>query len=619
MCPGSLADPVGKASVAAGDPAPQKSVPIRGRGWIILAALAVLAVYAVSLSLLPKDVFWMPDEGAKYMEMLSVHWPGEPRYVVPFPARRIDTRFEFLPHPEIFPRPSIFPGGRLYIAFQTSIIFPFVSSVPFWLFGVTGIYLMPLLSGWGTALISGALIFRLQRRWAAFAVLLVGLATPVWFYSMVFWEHTIACFLAMLAVYVVAVSPRWHVAPVLAVAVALITAVILRIEMLTVAISVFLGWGIASFAASAPPATPMRRTRARVRFPRWALYFLLGALTIGLLLLLSASLTMRHHKLLSLVPVRIEGGIAGLWNAPIAFVEILVHAAISEGPTISDTIAIVVAGAVLLCGIGAFLRSTRAEALLVLPSCGVLLAFSIFLVSTTEPYRSLHGLFPAAPFLIVWPYALRHAWRTRGYAPLALTHVALFSLVIGVVAISGAYVAHGRLEVGMEWGQRYLLVLYPLLAVLTLVSLRTYHLSERPRWLKRAFTTVVAALMVTGIALEVRGVAMLYDTRQKLSTWNQALREEGPVITDSWWLPTAVAVLFTEHEMFCLPNRKSIPRWLELAAASGMTRFTVVSFDPDSAARFEDSGAQRLAERVVDGLYLTVLAPAEHGAKAPTP
>src|ERR1700687_4433276 len=560
MCPGSLTEPLGKASAPERLSAAQSTAPIR-RGWTILAALGVLAIYAISLSVLPRDVFWMHDEGAKYMEMLSVHWPGEPRYVVPFPARRIDTRFEFLPHPEIFPHPSIFPGGRLYIAFQSSIIFPFVSSVPFWLFGVTGIYLMPLLSGWGTAVVSGALMFRLHRHWAAFAVLLVGLATPVWFYSLVFWEHNIACLLAMLALYVVVVSPRWHAASVLAVSVALITAVILRIEMLTVAVSTFLGWGVASLAAGAPPKAPAQRLPARWPFPRWTLYLVLGVFTIGLLLLLDASLTTRHRKLLSLVPVRIESGVTGLWNAPIAFVEILVHAAISEGPTISDTVAIVVAIAVLVCGAAAFVRSARAEALLLLPSCGGVLGFSVFLLCTTEPYRSLHGVFPVAPFLIVWPYALRRAWSTRDYTLLVLTHVALIGLITGLVAIAASYVAHGRLDVGMEWGQRYLLAIYPLLSILTLVSLWSYHASARPRWLKRAFTAAVVAMMITGVALQVRGVTMLYETRQKLSAWNQALREKGPVIIDAWWLPTAVAVLFTEHEMFYLRDRKNIPRW----------------------------------------------------------
>jgi hypothetical protein len=37
--------------------------------WTVAAAVLVAVVYGVSLSILPKHVFWMPDEGAKLFEL----------------------------------------------------------------------------------------------------------------------------------------------------------------------------------------------------------------------------------------------------------------------------------------------------------------------------------------------------------------------------------------------------------------------------------------------------------------------------------------------------------------------------------------------------------------------
>ncbi len=579
---------------------------IRGHGWTILAALAVLGIYAASLSILPRHVFWMPDEGAKYMELHSVHWAGDIRYEVPFPARRIDPGFEFLPHPELFPRPSIASDGSLYLAFQTPVLFPLVSRVPLRLFGLTGIYVLPLVSGWCIAILSGALMSRIHPRWAPFAVLLVGVATPVWFYSLVFWEHTVACVFALLAVAIVTASPRWRPAAVLAVTAALTAAATLRFEMLAFAVAVFLGWGVSSLAARRQPSVPaLTPPAAHWPLRRWVLHFLLVAFAAGLLVVFDAALTLRHRKLLVSVPVRIEAALTGLWSAPGSLVEVFIHSPISEGPAISDAIAITAGIAVLLCFVAAFVKSARAEAVFVLPGCAALLAFSLFLLCTAQSYRSLHGLFPVAPFLILWPYALRHAWRERSHILLALTNVSLFHFATGLVAISMSYISGGKLEVGMEWGQRYLLILYPVLAIATLVSLRTYQRSERPQWLRRAFTAAVAAMMIVGVGLEIRGLTMLYNTRQGLSKWERALRAEGPIVTDVWWLPSAVAVLFTEHEMFFVSGRADTARWVELAAVHGVSHFTFASLKPVAAREFGTRGVRRIAERAVDGLHLT--------------
>jgi hypothetical protein len=112
-------------------------------------------------------------------------------------------------------------------------------------------------------------------------------------------------------------------------------------------------------------------------------------------------------------------------------------------------------------------------------------------------------------------------------------------------------------------------------------------------------------MMIVGIGLEIRGLTMLYNTRQGLSKWERALRAEGPIVTDVWWLPSAVAVLFTEDEMFFVSRRADTARWVELAAVQGVSRFTFASLKPVEAREFGTRGVRRIAERSVDGLHLT--------------
>ena len=84
-----------------------------------------------------------------------------------------------------------------------SATFAVPSSFPYRLFGDPGLYLLPLAAGlltlpavWSLAgMLSGARVGR--------AVPLASLGTPLWFYSLTFWEHTPAACLAVWSVLLV--------------------------------------------------------------------------------------------------------------------------------------------------------------------------------------------------------------------------------------------------------------------------------------------------------------------------------------------------------------------------------------------------------------------------------
>ena len=209
--------------------------------------------------------------------------------------------------------------------------------------------------------------------------------------------------------------------------------------------------------------------------------------------------------------------------------------------------------------------------------------------------------------MVVWPYVVPYAWRVRNYSLLTLATLALLYLSIGCTAILYTYGTPIGLRVGLEWGQRYSLALYPILAVLSLVALQIYRESARPGWLKAAFAILVSVMVMIGFQFEVRGLAAMRADRQKLADWEHALRTEGPIITDVWWLPAALAPLFEKHQMFFVDQRGDVARWVGLATQHNVASFTFASMWPAKEGEFGGAAIRQVPEhsRSVSGLYLT--------------
>lgn len=164
--------------IAAGEPR---------RRWLWAAAALVLLAYLGAFALMPKDGFWVCDEGAKFIQVQGLLRGHYRDYAVDWPGQAYDPTFRHSPFRLSFGR---IVDGRLYVSFPP--FFALVSSFPFRLFGHAGLYVLPL----GAGLATLWMVWRLAGRLEAppgtrpLAVLLVGLGTPLWFYSLTFWEHT---------------------------------------------------------------------------------------------------------------------------------------------------------------------------------------------------------------------------------------------------------------------------------------------------------------------------------------------------------------------------------------------------------------------------------------------
>ncbi len=581
-------------------------------GWSAAAAVGVLLSYVTVLWGMPKHVFWSPDEGGKFIELHCIAWHAGLRYSMPYAAQRIDPEFKFYPHVstpdgDTFPYPVAGSGGT--VRFNWPIWFPLLSGFMLRAFGLPGIYVIPLLSGWLLALVSGRIAHSFNPRFTSLTILLVGLATPVCFYSQCFWEHTFAALFALIAVAILVRARPGSMRALVAMTYPLIAATMLRIEMVAFALAAVLTWAVSAVACrtwSEPAPVPSQARRLR----RWWSIVLLAGAAAGIFWLAGAAAPARQQRFITALPARMVRTPRLLPQLPRSVVSVLVNTGRNEGPVVDPRWVTVACVGVLLCLMAPLLSAVRIEAAVIAPALLIVLAYSASVAFLGQRYRSLHGIFPVAPFMVVAFYALPEAWRRRDAALLALSSFAVLYLVIGCAAIFAFYVdVEGGLLTGLEWGQRYLLALYPVLTILSVVALYTYRESNRPAWLKRYFVVMVAAMMTIGVQQEVRGSTMLRFNREELAACDRELRTEGPLVTDLWWLPTTVAPLFLTKEMSYVQNPAELAEWVALAAAQGIPRFTFVSLVPIREGQLADAPVRLVPQgsRSVFGLHLTRL------------
>jgi hypothetical protein len=588
----------------------ESSRPLLRQPWALVAAALVLAAYAAVLSAMPKGAFWSPDEGAKFIQLHSLEWRHGLRYAIPYGAQHIDPEFEFYPtrcrFEDIYPVPRA--GGG--VTFHWPMWFPLGSRLLVDAFGLTGLYVVPLLSGWLIALLAGRLIGAWDTLLAPLAILAVGLATPIAFFSLTFWEHTLATLLGLAALTLVAggrprrIATLWLIAPLL------LAAALLRIEMLLFGIAVLCAWFAAGRWEGHGARAAERAHPTTTRSRRGASIALAVVLVAVLVLLFAEVVPDRHRWILTMLPHYLSGSVAKLPYLGEALTGVLVDMPGNQSPAIPNLWRYAALAACLVAAWAPRARTPRAEAIALLVALAVVLELSMYLVVRPQPYLTLHGFLPVAPLIVLAPYALSSAWRQRRYPQLVIAVAATAYALLAFAAIFVFQVsAEGAPPTGLQWGNRYLLTLYPIGTVLALAALVDYQRSARPAWLKRSVIAAAVGLLLCGVLLEVRGVWMLRESRRLAATWQEALRGGPPVMTDVWWLPAAMAPLFISHEVQCVRHVGDLNGWVPLAAQHGVDTVVFAGFHTLDADAVRPPGFAVTAEgeQIVSGLHLTRL------------
>lgn len=501
--------------------------------WAAGAVLLAALVYLVTLVFLPKQGFWLIDNGNKFLQMRALIESGYRSAVIPCPGQALDPKFDFNPLPFPF---SVVKAGRLYSIFCP--VFALLSSLPYRAFGFTGLYVLPFLASLGTLAGVFALgrLLGLGTRSRAAAVLLAALGTPLWFYSVNFWEHIVAvCLLTWAIVLCLTYRSSGQVRHIMGGGALAALAVYFRDE-LYLFLPVLLGAVLLQLPRERWVDAGFRFIEAGVfaLVPLWCLNTYYTGSPMGFHL--------GEH-------IGTSHGLLGhLGDRYTVFYRLL--AALH----IQDSISWVIA----LPYLALYLRNPQlarerfqvavpVACLLATASFGVTLSGYLATTGTAHgpiwTMLNANSLFSASPLLIL------AFLRLRGDEEAATARKALWLIALGypllycMVAPSlGTYSTH--------WGNRFFLMLYPLLALLCVANLAAW-LRTLPR--RRVLSLAAVGLAaVASLGAQVYSINLLYRAQLYSCRLNRVVGQapEEVVVTNSWFVPQDLHLVFNRKKIF---------------------------------------------------------------------
>jgi hypothetical protein len=328
-------------------------------------------------------------------------------------------------------------------------------------------------------------------------------------------------------------------------------------------------------------------------------------LVVVLLVMINSTLTGRHSNMVNSIPARMQR---------LSYFPTVLKTATTSPFWIQDSIlkhthASIVLAAAISCLIAPLFRWRWIEAPLAIFGLVIYAIYSGELYWTSRYYRSIYGLFPIAPFMMLAAYGVRRAWQQRDSGFFVFTVASLVSVVFSFGAMAGLYRGTSdQLSLGLTWGQRYLLVLYPLLCILAVAGVQAIWRSAHYLVVKLLMIGLALLRVAIGVGLEVRGFNESRGTRRMLAAWQSAMEGQAPIITDIWWLPAGVADFYVREKAFAVDNRRDVADWVREVDGRGVTSFTFVSLSPVKARDFSDPPPQKMVRRSVRrvrGLYMT--------------
>jgi len=533
------------------------------------AALAcVAACYLGIAAFLPSRVFWSPDEGGRYLQMIGWTLDNGLTYRLPYGGAARDPDYRFYPATPLCPRPL--PGGA--VRFAWPVWFSLLTAPFYRVLGCAGLYVVPLAAGVLTARLAGTLAERARPRAGTAAFLVAAMATPLLVYSQLYWEHTLQACLCLAAILCAVRARRRSAGRVLFAAacmVLLAAAVALRAETLVLAAAL-----VAALAGT--PSRDRRNDRSR-RAPR-ALLAVLAVVALAAVLVWLTPLLNRTDAA-GWTPFRnrdfgrmLSGALARLVD-PSAWMYLpthLLHVLVASPAKAENAGAWVPARSGVPLSPGWSLCAFNGLALCFL--CHLLprrarfgawcsgavllgLAAAAALLSPVR-YRTVHGLFLATPVLALAALPARAPSRS---AEAGLLRRLAWSYLAAYVLTTLFLRPPAR---GLEWGPRYALPLVPLLTAIGAAAVQRFLSRAAPR--ERVLTVAVASfLLVLSCGFTLRGLNEVRLTKRELRRLDERIRTaRRPVVVENRWLPCLLAVSFAEHEVYVVEDNQARPAWM---------------------------------------------------------
>jgi Dolichyl-phosphate-mannose-protein mannosyltransferase len=544
---------------------------------LVIAAIGLLELWLVCSVLSPRT-FFANDAGVKYLQARTLSTSGWRRVSIPDPSEGLGLgeRFSPIAGSQFLRRE---PGAPRYGVYSELFSLPVSGALA--LFGVRGLYVVPALASLATMLLAYRLACRYAVRTAWLAPLLVGACSPMLFYGVDLWEHTLAALLATAAVlwFVPGATDfaPWRLA---AAGVALGAAIVVREELCCLALGMLLALAWVARRRRLPAALAVAGSASLVVIPN----LLLKQFEFGRPVRLSTQRLIDRVADLPAAAHRSSGAplldsAAGLnvpleaaWLLPLVAMMLVRWWLPRASPTRQRLLLVGLATATALWAI----------------------ADAAFLVHTWARPNAFVQAFPAALFLLFLPPMERPPSPARAEIRQLLTIAAVCAILLPTLA---SFALSGRPLGGAQWGPRFLLPLCPLLAVVIVFAIErraawAAHVPDAPRLLAATLTVLVLA----SAAVQVQGIRQLRNAKQQyeqLVRTTEGLESGSLVATNLWWFPTVAAALFFERPMVLLDGHgnASLTELLPRLSERGIDALTLVS----GSGELADPNAERLA------------------------
>jgi hypothetical protein len=569
----------------------------RGAGGqrVTLACLAAVVVIWLGCLLgMDRHGVWTVDDALKTIQAEGVLRSSFRDFSLPNGNRGLDPGMRLSPVPPPFAR---LHEGRLYPVFSPA--FAAAGALAARCTGPAGLLLLPLAGGvlillGLVQLVRGA---GLGESPARGTVLCVGLTTPVWFYSLVYWEHSIATALCVWATVLCLRFLRTGQLRSLGAGAFLAGAAIwFRDDLYVFALVLLtlLAWQI--------------RDQGRGRIIRCGLLgsagLLAGLIPLWVLQQMTVGRPLGWH--LSTHLLRTADLLGHLQQRPAVAYNLLLSVQPSVAVSLLLSLPLVAA---FLFGWKVPIRKTP----LLGPALGVfaLIGTGVALARLLGPGGALpaldraNSLFIGAPLLA--SAFLRREGETaeeRFICKLVLGHVLLYVLAAPELGSRG-----------IHWGNRLLLPVYALLAVPAVANLNAWW---RRRWVRRSHdpavdgrkdatprlasasagrrrtsicrTTVfirvaLSLILAVGFGAQLYSIRLLARMKAHTSRIDReiAARPERIILTDTFWVPPFLATSFGRKAIFLARNQPDYQTFLELMKRGGETEFLYLTPRQDPA------------------------------------
>jgi hypothetical protein len=510
----------------------------------LLALAIVAAVYAgLAFLVLPEASFFSSDEGLKLIQVQNFVRKGWSDFTIDYPGRWLDPDLEYVP---INNPPPLVRQADIFAVYP--VFFPLLAAPFFKLLGYAGLYVIPVASGLLTLLVTHRLA-RLVCVSGTSSLLILGLCTPVLFYSLLFWDHTLGTLLATAALLLATRSlrqpKRWSL---LGSGLVLGLSVWVRTELYAMAVilpaayfffggrrarhTLLLGLGILAALA-----------------PLWLFQFATYGNPIGPHLMHFASLgeevPVTTNRLAILYYTLLEANSNPLLTflfamSFIAATILLWSPRLRQNRVLAGT----VFGALLLCSMPNLLQAWSG--------------------------RPLGGLIATTPFLAFSFGVKSHQQEDESHRLLLATCVGYLALVCLTTPV----------DPGLQWGPRFLLPIFPLATVLALSDHRALTRQSTRSSSRTLLTTCLAVTLGVSLLFQACGIRVMYivRSRDKQLMESTASLDSRWIISDEYGLAQYLAPLFYQKEFFYVRSQGEYQTLTETFFDNGIHQYAVVSY-----------------------------------------